>query len=107
MVDPADPTRRKSFSAADTFLDLLEPAFRAGERVCTCPPLSEVRARATEQVASLDPTIRRFINPHTYPVGLERGLNETRTRLVYEARGLDPRNGVLHIGGQPFERPDS
>jgi len=106
-VDPADPTRRKAFTADDAYVDLLEPAFRAGERVCACPPLSEVRARAAEQIAALDPSITRFVNPHTYPVGLERSLNETRTRLVYEARGLDPKDGVLRIGGQRFERPDS
>jgi nicotinate phosphoribosyltransferase len=31
--------------------------------------------------------VKRFMNPHQFPVGLERGLHEMRARLVLEARG--------------------
>jgi len=37
-------------------------------------------------VQSLDPGIRRFLNPHTYPVGLEKTLCEYRTQLILEKR---------------------
>jgi len=94
MVDASDSTRRKVFAASDTFIDLLEPAFRDGTRVCACPELSEVRARAAEQVAALDPTVKRFLNPHTYPVGLETGLNDIRNQLVRRARNLDEGEGI-------------
>jgi hypothetical protein len=28
------------------------------------------------------------VNPHQYPVGLERNLFDVRTRLILEARGM-------------------
>lgn len=88
MVDPADPTRRKTFAADEPCEELLVPAVRGGSRVYETPPLAQVRERATAQVASLDPALTRFLNPHTYPVGLERSLGELRTRLIMRARGI-------------------
>jgi len=88
MLDPADPTRRKVFGEQHHAEELMVPLFRAGQRVYDLPPLEAVRERAAEQVAGLDPTLTRFLNPHSYPVGLEQGVFETRTRLILEARGL-------------------
>jgi nicotinate phosphoribosyltransferase len=45
-----------------------------------------VRARAREQIGSLHPAIRRLLNPHIYPVGLERRLHERRTEQVMQRR---------------------
>lgn len=87
MIDPLDPTRRRSFADGLTHLDLLVPIYRAGRKVYAQPTIHEARDRAREQVASLHPTTRRFDNPHAYPVGLERSLHALRTRLVLEARG--------------------
>jgi nicotinate phosphoribosyltransferase len=39
-------------------------------------------------VQSLDPSVRRFLNPHIFPVGLEMGLYEYRTRLILEKRPM-------------------
>lgn len=88
MVDPADSTRRKHFSAEDAYEELLVPVFRDGQRVRQAETLAASRQRAVEGVARLDPTITRFLNPHVYPVGLEHGLHELRTRLVFEAKGI-------------------
>jgi nicotinate phosphoribosyltransferase len=52
------------------------------------PPLEETRRRTQSQLGCLHPTIKRLINPHEYPVGLERSLHELKTRLILEARGL-------------------
>lgn len=90
MVDPADPTRRKTFSDDQTSEELLVPAFVAGHRVYECPPLEAVRDRAMAAVDELDPTVRRFVNPHGYPVGLERTVHDLRTALVMNARGIAP-----------------
>jgi nicotinate phosphoribosyltransferase len=35
----------------------------------------------------LHPGIKRFANPHQYPVGLEASLHDVKTRLVLAARG--------------------
>ena len=34
----------------------------------------------------LDPAVARFLNPQTYPVGLERGLARLRAELAREER---------------------
>jgi nicotinate phosphoribosyltransferase len=31
--------------------------------------------------------VKRFVNPHQFPVGLERRLYDLRTQLVLDARG--------------------
>jgi len=87
MVDPLDPTRRKPFSPETPSEDLLVPIFRRGWLVYEAPTLEQVRARARQQLDSLHPGIKRRVNPHQYPVGLELGLNELKTRLVLQARG--------------------
>jgi nicotinate phosphoribosyltransferase len=67
---------------------LLEPAFRAGERVRPPAALDACRARAAAQVAALHPGVRRLVNPHAYPAGLELALHERKTAMILRARGL-------------------
>jgi nicotinate phosphoribosyltransferase len=86
IVDPLDPTRRREVPGAGE--DLLVPVVRAGRVVYARPGLDAIRARAAAEVARLHAGVRRFVNPHQYPVGLEAGLFDLRTRLVLEARGL-------------------
>jgi nicotinate phosphoribosyltransferase len=50
--------------------------------------LKEVRRRTADQLDGFHPGIKRFVNPHRYPVGLELGLFEKKTRLILEARGV-------------------
>ena len=87
IVDPMDFTRQKKIPADAAAEDLLVPVMRAGKPVYTPPPLAAVRARALAQVAGLPGGVKRFLNPHQYPVGLEPSLHELKTRLVLEARG--------------------
>jgi nicotinate phosphoribosyltransferase len=86
IVDPADPTRRREIPAGAAFEDLLVPVFRRGRRVYEPPPLAQARARTKEQLARFHPGVKRFLNPHRFPVGLEKRLHDLRTRLVLEAR---------------------
>jgi len=86
MVDPLDPTRRRTIPAGTPSQDLLVPIFRAGRRVYDPPPLPEVRRRVADELSRFHAGVKRFVNPHRYPVGLERGLHELRTRLIVEAR---------------------
>lgn len=87
MVDPLDPTRRKRFAADAPFTPLLEPALRGGARVRPPEPLEAARARARRSLAGFHAGIKRLVNPHRYPVGVELGLHERRTALVLAARG--------------------
>jgi nicotinate phosphoribosyltransferase len=86
IVDPADPLRMRSIESDWSPQELVLPAMRAGVRVSPPPSLDEVRARARDQIGSLHPAIRRLLNPHLYPVGLEMRLHERRTALVVERR---------------------
>jgi nicotinate phosphoribosyltransferase len=87
IVDPIDMTRRKQLPANLSHEDLLVPIFRAGRRVYTPPQLLDVRQRVQDQLAKVHAGVKRFVNPHQYPVGLERKLHELRTDLILKARG--------------------
>ena len=86
MIDPLDFTKRRRFDAGQPFDDLLIPVFRAGEQVYECPDIHATRARVQNQLARLHPGVTRFINPHTYPVGLEKSLHELKTELTLKLR---------------------
>lgn len=88
MVDPLDMTRRKQLPDDAAATEMLEPLFRGGRRVAAATSLPETRARVDEQLAGFHAGIKRFVNPHTYPVGLEEGLFNRRTELILKARGF-------------------
>jgi nicotinate phosphoribosyltransferase len=84
MIDPFDPTRRRSFEGEGR--DLLVPIFRDGDLVCDAPAIGEASAHRERDLARFHPGIKRFANPHRYPVGLEAGLYELRTKLIMQGR---------------------
>jgi nicotinate phosphoribosyltransferase len=87
IVDPLDPTHRRAVIQATASDNLLVPVVREGRIVYQSPPLPKIRARTADQLAMFHTGIRRLVNPHTYPVGLERHLHELKTRLILQARG--------------------
>jgi nicotinate phosphoribosyltransferase len=84
--DVKDPTRRKRLADGAGTTDLLITWLNAGKPVREAEPLAEIRQRTTEQLAQLHPTIRRFLHPHEYPVGLDIGLHELRDAMIHAAR---------------------
>jgi nicotinate phosphoribosyltransferase len=86
IVDPLDVTRRREIPAGAPGEDLLVPIFRGGRRVYQPPPLEESRARVQAQLGAFHAGVKRFVNPHQYPVGLERGLSDLRVELTLQAR---------------------
>lgn len=86
IIDPTDPLRRKAIPADSPFEDVLVPIFRRGSRVYQPPSLDEVRRRTQAQLAALHPAIKRFINPHRYPAGLESRLNALRGEMTAAAK---------------------
>ena len=86
IVDAKDPTRRKKLTGKATAMDLLVPVLRAGKTTVEPERLNAIRERMKENIGGLHPTIRRFMNPHEYPVGLDIGLHELRDKMVREAR---------------------
>jgi nicotinate phosphoribosyltransferase len=88
IVDLTDPTRRKAFASSMSHEDLLKPVVRNGRVASTRPSLEEIRARRIQDLKSIHPTTLRFLNPHTYPVGLEVSLHEMKSKMILELRGF-------------------
>ncbi|MEC4176602.1 nicotinate phosphoribosyltransferase [Adlercreutzia sp. R7] len=89
IVDPMDDLRQKKLAGL-RFETLLAPLSRGG-RVVLEPQFRNAmaaRERAFAGLDTLDETQLRMLNPHTYPVGLELGLNDRRRALVAELRGI-------------------
>lgn len=86
LIDPLDFTKRRHFDAGQPHEDLLIPVLVAGRPVYDRPNIHATRARVQEQLANLHPSIKRFVNPHLYPVGLEKGLHERKTALILKLR---------------------
>ncbi len=87
IVDPMDFTRRKRFSSNTHYEDLLSPVIKNGELIGEYPGLDATRDYVQSQLKSLHPSIKRLMNPHQYPVGLEMKLHQLKTDLILEARG--------------------
>ena len=86
IIDPADPARQKTIPPGTAGEDLLVPVLRKGERVYTPPTVTESRDRTHRQLALFHPGIKRFINPHRYPAGLEESLHRHKAEMIEEMR---------------------
>ena len=69
----------------ETGEDLLIPVWRNGKQVCQPEPVDCCRQRAREQLARLDPVLKRLTRPGRYPVGLESRLHHLRERMILES----------------------
>ena len=90
IVDPYDSLRRKKLRGK-RFETLLKPLARKGACVLAEEDRDAMNARKRTQegLETLDETQKRLLNPHTYPVGLERGLFNRRSELVSKMRGIE------------------
>jgi len=86
IIDPMDFTRRKKFKESENFEELLKPIFKKGKLVYQKPTIEEIKAKVNEQLKGFHSGIKRFINPHSYPVGLEKALNDYKMNLILELR---------------------
>ncbi|MGI6536465.1 MAG: nicotinate phosphoribosyltransferase [Eggerthellaceae bacterium] len=89
IVDPADSLRRKNLGGK-RFETLLKPLAKHGQ-VCLEPEYRDTMAaqqRTKDGLETLDESQKRILNPHTYPVGLERNLYERRAALVESKLGI-------------------
>ena len=89
IVDPLNPMRRKKLSADLKHEDLLIPIYRHGKLIYTPPSAKEVRERVKEQMGRFHGGVKRLVNPHEYPAGLEKSLYDLKMKLILEARGFE------------------
>jgi nicotinate phosphoribosyltransferase len=88
MIDPLDPTRRRDIRVGTRYEDLLRPVLRGGRPVSDVETdLDVIRSRAQSELGRFHGGIKRFVNPHIYPVGLEAQLHDLKTELTLAARG--------------------
>ena len=85
IVDPQDAVRRRRVSGKLESEELLQSAIRGGARVAKGEALGEAQARAQQNLAAFAPGIKRFVNPHRYPAGLEVRLHEKKMAMVERA----------------------
>ncbi len=86
LIDPSDTNRQKRIGSNARYKDLLVPIYRKGKLVYELPALEEIKQKVQEEIESFHPTMMRLTNPHTYPVGNEKSLNELKTKLILQAR---------------------
>lgn len=86
IIDPQDLTRRKRVPVDAEYEDLLVPVMRGGRRVYESPSLDRMREHTAMQLAGFHPGIKRMVNPHAYPAGIEERLFALRTELVLSHR---------------------
>lgn len=86
IIDPFDHTRRKRFNGSYASRDLLVPIFNNGELVYKLPKLEDIQRKAKGELTKFDKSIKRFYNPHLYPVGMEESLYHLKISLVEQVR---------------------
>lgn len=89
IIDPLDPTRRKSINKNCESRDLLVPIFRNGRRVYDLPTLEQCRQNTKIELNSFPVGIKRFLNPHQYDVGMERTLYNLKVDLIRKIRNSE------------------
>ncbi|WP_375563011.1 nicotinate phosphoribosyltransferase [Bernardetia sp. OM2101] len=90
IVDPMDMTRRKKMTSVEgEYKDLLKPIFVNGKCVYEKPNLQTIQAKVKDELKTLHRSIKRFTNPHSYPVGLEKGLYDLKTELILKLREVE------------------
>ena len=83
MVNVLDELTTYDLSEA-TYSEVMVKLVEDGHRVGEPESLEAAKARCREAFMHLDPATKRFLNPQTYPVGLERGLATLRNELALE-----------------------
>ena len=86
IVDMLDSTRRKKIAKNLLSEELLVPIFKKGKLIYPIPSIDLSRSRTAQQLKLFHPAIRRFLNPHIYPVGLEKNLFELRMNLILKMK---------------------
>ncbi len=86
IVDPLDHTKQKKLDNKTEYADLLVPVFRKGKRVSPEIDIQKIRENTQINLGQFHSGIKRFVNPHVYPVGLEKSLFDLKTGMVFSRR---------------------
>ena len=81
ILDPLSSFHQRLIESGTKGLELLTTVFRQGQCVYKNESLELIRNRVKEQLALFHKGIKRFENPHSFPVGLEKGLYRKKRQL--------------------------
>ncbi len=81
IIDPLDSNHKKTFPSNCKSKLLLKPIIKKGVIVYQFPSLSSIQERTKTEMNSIHYGIKRFMNPHIYPVGIEESLYYLRNEL--------------------------
>jgi nicotinate phosphoribosyltransferase len=95
IVDIADVTIHRRIPGSAHYRDLLVPIFRRGALVYERPSIHQMRGLVQSELGRFYSGVKRLLNPHIYPVGLELGLYEFKSRLMHETRKVEFENRRL------------
>ena len=95
IVDIADVTIQRKIPGSAEYRDLLVPIFRRGNLVYERPSIHQMRGLVQSELGRFYTGVKRLLNPHIYPVGLELGLYENKSRLMQETRTRESYNRSL------------
>lgn len=79
---PAMDSRRFRLEARGEVKPLLQPVMRGGEIEADRPSLADIRTSTLANLAALDPTYKRQLNPHVYKVSITNRLLELKQSLM-------------------------
>ena len=82
IVHPTEPLRTKQIPDGATSTDLLVPVFENGKLVYQIPSLPDTQQHCHNQLAAIDPSIKRLDHPHEYPAGVELSLHKKKLDLI-------------------------
>lgn len=89
LVDIFDSTRRKhiEYKDIDYSEDLLVRIFENGKCTYQRPLPYWIKIQVQNGLNLFHDGIKRFVNPHSYPVGLEEKLYEKKQKLIMKLKG--------------------
>ncbi|MCC5920094.1 MAG: nicotinate phosphoribosyltransferase [Cyclobacteriaceae bacterium] len=87
MIDPNDPTKQMRIDRNKIEeVDLLQPIFDKGVFCGLDEDIDTIKNRVKYELASLADGIKRFKNPHVYPVGMSESLYNRKKDLILGLR---------------------
>lgn len=85
-LDPFDPAHIQKTEKEMHYQDLLVPVMRKGKVIYRSPSLVDIRRKTIQELERFPSTIRRFLNPERYFVGMEKTLYDMKMKLIRELR---------------------
>ncbi len=86
LIDPLDPSHQEKMRGSEKFQDLLLPILRKGKSVYKHPTLQEMQRYSQQELERFPETIRRFLNPAPFFVGLEKSLYDLKMQMISEIK---------------------